>query len=142
MERALFVDNSLGNMQTLCVECHRKKTTMFMRERSSQAMVLRRAGDMEVRRRETEMEARKRQTRERLEEERRFRNEVACIEREILEAQGVKFAPRDVGDRVQYVLDHVHAYIDGQIAENGDWPKTLQPIASDYAADLWTVGGD
>jgi len=138
LERALNPDDSLGNLQTLCMGCHRHKTTMFMREQRSLADAAGREQNTESRRK-AEAKWRRQQI---ADEEKRFRHEVAMAEREILESRGYKMVPLDPAERAGYVLDFVHNYIDGQIAKNGYWPKTLEPIPSDYEADLRTIGGD
>jgi hypothetical protein len=47
-------------------------------------------------------------------------------------------APEPVRNtRVDRVLNFVNDYIANQVAKNGDWPKTLEPIQSDYYYDPW-----
>jgi len=113
LERAVLVDNSLRNLQTLCMLCHREKTSRFMVERKSQSLVKWRDERLE-KRREREIEE-------------EYHREQARLEK------AAKTAPvESLNERKErhydYVIDFVEAFIAKRRERNPDWPKAMEPI--------------
>ncbi len=108
IERADGGRDEIDNIQTLCRPCHLEKTTESKRQRALRRM---------------ERVSAETQLRRDLEERR------ARASEEYYDAYQ---------DRLLGVLEHVIAYIDHRAEVNGGyWPKTLEPIESDYAYDPW-----
>jgi len=112
MERALHQDNSMGNMQTLCMVCHRRKTTLFMREQRSVAMVVRASTAIENQRR--------------VEAERKAKEVDWDAIRESVERSK---------RHLNGVIDFVNQFIAERVAKNPDWPKAIEPVPADSHYD-------